>query len=276
MAKSFDFIIDEVLERNFESDSIAYSIIEDINELASCNYVARTSGVVSGLEVAQSIYKKINPKISFKILKSSGSYINRGDVLAVISGPIASIIKGEKVALNFVRYMSAIASKTNKYLLELTDTDTSLVYSDYSNPLLMELSKQAFIDGGGYMPETKYNVITSNILTRFESIDQAIAKLKMIEKSSKVCVEVENVEDFEQAFLSSAQVIRLSTNKFDIMDECASINNGKKILEIVADVDVKKVRSIAKLGFRRIIIPSITDDSSSLPISLCFYKRYIK
>lgn len=275
MKKLIEEFIEDLVAEIKEEPNPAYDLLKKNNEIGSCNFIARTTGVVSGVKIAQMVYKKINSKIQFTILKDDGEYVNRGDVICVISGPVIDIFKGEKLALNFVRYMSGIATIVNKYKLELNGLNTEIVYSGYAAPGLDLFAEKAFVDGGGILKEDlKGNyLLTQNIITRFESTQDAISKIKYVNHNIKPIIEVSDTYEFEEAYLTNALAIRVVSNKENIINNCSIINQNKKTLELQAEIELKKIRSIAKMGYKYIIIPSLTDSSKCLPIDLCFYKR---
>ena len=278
MRKLIEQYIEELVLEIKEDNNPIYEIFRKNTDVVSCNFVARTTGVVSGTKIAQIVYKKINPKIQFKILKEDGSFVNRGDVICVMSGSMNDLYKGETLALNFLRYMSGIASSVAKYRLELNGLDTDLLFSGHCAPGLDEFAQLAFVDGGGLLREENKNycVLNSNTIARFESVDDAIHKLKVIDRNFKFVVEVNDQLEFEDALMSNAAVIRVNSSKEQFINNCTIINNGKKILELCSEIDLKKVRSTAKLGYRYIIIPSLSDASKALPIDMCVYKRFKK
>lgn len=278
MNKTIEQYLDEFILNIKEENTPIKQILKKETEDVTCNFISRTTGVISGVKVAQYIFKKTSNKIGFKILKEDGSFVNRGDVICVMSGPINEILKAESLALNFVRYMSGIATIVAKYKTEISDLDVELLYSGHAAPGLESFAELAFIDGGGLIQEENKNycVLTSNTIARFESIDESIRLLKSIDKSIKPIVEVNDQAEFEEALFSTAPVIRLTSNKETIINNCSIINNDRKILELQSEIELRHVRYIAKLGYKYIIIPSLSDAAKSLPIDLSFYKRYKK
>lgn len=278
MKKTIEQFVDELINNIKEEDNPIKLMLKKETEDVSCNFIARTTGVVSGVRVAQYIFKRSSNKIGFKIIKDDASYVNRGDVICVMSGPINEILKVEKLALNFLRYMSGIASAVAKYKMEINDLDTELLYSRHAAPGLESFAEMAFIHGGGILHEENKNycVLNSNTIARFESIDDAITAIKEIDKSIKPIIEVNDQLEFEEALFSSAPVIRVNCNKETIIKNCANINNERKILELQSEIEYKHLRVIAKLGYKYIIIPSLSDAAKSLPIDLSFYKRFKK
>lgn len=278
MKKTIEQYLDELILNIKEDNNPIKEVFKKNTEVASCNFIARSTGVVSGVNVAQYIFKRSSSKIGFKILKNDGEYVNRGDVICVISGPINDILKVEKLALNFVRYMSGIASAVAKFNLELTNLDCNLLFSGHSAPGLEDFAQIAFVNGGGilYEENKNYCVLTSNTIARFESIDEAIKAVKEIDKTIKPIVEVNDQVEFEEALFSNANIIRLNTSKEQVINNCSIINNNKKVLELQAEIELKRLRMTAKLGYKYIIIPSLSDAAKSLPVDLSFYKRFKK
>ena len=278
MKKTIEQYIDELIMNIKEEVDPIKEILKKETEDVSCNFIARTTGVVSGVRVAQYVFKRSNSKIGFKILKEDGSFVNRGDVICVISGPINEILKVEKLALSFVRYMSGIASAVAKYKIEISDLETQLLYSGHAAPGLESFAEMAFVDGGGILHEENKNycVLTSNTIARFESVNEAIKAIKDVDKSIKPVIEVNDQIEFEEALFSNAPVIRLNTTKEQVIKNCSIINNDKKILELQSEIELRHIRVIAKMGYKYIIIPSISDAAKSLSIDLSFYKRFKK
>lgn len=278
MKKSIEQYLDELILNIKEDDSPIKEILKKETLDVTCNFISRTTGVVSGLSVAQYIFKKSSNKLGFKILKQDGSFINRGDVICVMSGPINEILKVEQLARSFIRYMSGIASSVAKYKMEISDLNTNLLYSNHAAPGLDAFAEIAFVDGGGILHEENKNycVLTSNTIARFESIDDAITAIKNVDKSIKPIIEVNDQIEFEEALFSSAPVIRLNSSKESIIKNCSIINNDKKILELQSEIEVRHLRQVAKMGYKYIIIPSLSDAAKALPIDLSFYKRFKK
>ena len=86
---------------------------------------------------AKEVFKQINPRIKMEILKANGTFVNRGDVIATIEGPMRDILRGERVALNFLQRMSGIAATTAKFVQELAGTNCKILDTRKTAPLLM-------------------------------------------------------------------------------------------------------------------------------------------
>ena len=277
MKKTIEEIIDGLVSDIKIKDKKILKVFEKNNDVASCNYVSRTTGVVSGIKYSQYFYKKLSNKISFTILKEDGEFVNRGDVIAVITGPVNEILKGEKIGLEFVRVSSGISSITKKYVQELVGTNANIIFSEYAIPGLEELCINAFRLGGGtFFEENKKYVLTRNIRTRFDSYDEAIEKIKEIDSSLKAVIEIENEDDFIEAMHSKCDSIRVCSNKIDFLKKISTLNSTNKPLEALGNYELKAIRGLTKLGYKNLLIPALTDEANALSIDLCFYKRVKK
>ena len=276
MKKTIDELIDGLISEIKNNETITKKLLDKNNDNVSCNFVSRTTGVISGIHYSQYIYKRINSKISFQILREDGEFVNRGDVIAVITGPMADILRGQNLALNFVRFLSGIASITRKAKLELVNTGCELVYSSFANPIYEEAIKKAFIDGGGIVNNNKTYVITRNIRTRFNNYQEIFDRIHNLDPELEIIIEVDNVADLLEVsnILNKNKRIRVCTNKDNILEECSKY--GLKHLEAMGDYDIKKIRSIASMGYKSLIIPYLTCDNNNLNIEMCFYCRIKK
>ena len=118
-----------------------------------------------------------------EILKDNGTFVNRGDVIASIEGPMRDILRGERVALNFLQRMSGIAATTAKFVQELAGTECKILDTRKTTPLLRVLERQAVRDGGGM--NHRYNLsdqvlIKDNHIAAIGSIEKAV---EMVRKS---------------------------------------------------------------------------------------------
>ena len=275
MKRTVDEIIDGLISEIKTNDKLNPKILDKNNDYASCNFVARSTGIISGTKISQLVYRKLSNKINFEILKKDGEFVNRGDVIAVISGPVDEILKGENLSLSFIRYMSGISSVTKKYELELINTGAILEYSSYATPGLEDLAINAFLSGGGKLNnnDKKCFVITRNLRARFDSYDEIIKKIKTIDKNIKLIIEISNDEELEEVLNIPGIIIRICSNKYEFMLQASKKIDKRKNMELLGEIDLKKIRTLAINGYSKFLIPSLTESAPSFPIDMCFYKR---
>lgn len=272
-----DIIKQALLEDGYNNDVTTLNLV-DKERMLSGSFIAKATGVVSGIDVVIEVFRQINPKIIINVLRDNGSFVNRGDVIASIEGPMRDILRGERVALNFMQRMSGIAAITAKFVQELAGTDCVILDTRKTTPLLRLFERQAVRDGGGH--NHRYNLsdqvlIKDNHIASVGSITKAVETArKAVGKSMKIEVEVETKEEFLEALNTSADIIMLDNMSNELMKELVEINNKKKKLEASGNMELKRVRSVALLGVDYISVGALTHSFKSLDISLKFYKNF--
>ena len=268
-------ITNALLEDGYNNDVTTLNLI-DKNRMLSGNFVAKANGIVSGVDVAEEVFKHINPKIKFLIHKPNGTYVNRGTSIATVSGPMRDILRGERVALNFMQRMSGIATITNQFVQEVKGTDALILDTRKTTPLLRLFERQAVRDGGG--TNHRYNLsdrvlIKDNHIAAVGSItDAVLLAKKKVDPSILIEVEVETKEEFLEALDTPCDIIMLDNMDNELMKELVELNNKNKKLEASGNMSLKRVRSVALLGVDYISVGALTHSYKSLDISLKFYK----
>ena len=275
--KIIELIKQALIEDGYDNDVTTLNLInKDI--MLSGSFIVKATGVVSGIDVAKEVFRQINPKIKMEILKNNGTFVNRGDVIASIEGPMRDILRGERVALNFLQRMSGIAATTAKFVQELAGTECKILDPRKTTPLLRILERQAVRDGGGM--NHRYNLsdqvlIKDNHIAAVGSIAKAVEMVrKVVGKSMKIEVEVETKEEFLEALGTSVDIIMFDNMDNELMKELVEINNHNKKIEASGNMELKRVRSVALLGVDYISVGALTHSYKSLDISLKFYKNF--
>ena len=275
--KIIELIKQALIEDGYDNDVTTLNLInKDI--MLSGSFIVKATGVVSGIDVAKEVFRQINPKIKMEILKNNGTFVNRGDVIASIEGPMRDILRGERVALNFLQRMSGIAATTAKFVQELAGTECKILDTRKTTPLLRILERQAVRDGGGM--NHRYNLseqvlIKDNHIAAVGSIAKAVEMVrKVVGKSMKIEVEVETKEEFLEALGTSVDIIMFDNMDNELMKELVEINNHNKKIEASGNMELKRVRSVALLGVDYISVGALTHSYKSLDISLKFYKNF--
>ena len=120
-------IIEMALAEDSYNNDITSQALIDKNLILSGNFISKNSGVLSGISVVQQVFKKASNKLEFNIIRKDGSFINKGDVVAYVKGPVRDILKAVQTAINFLERLSGVASITNKYVQELKGTKCGIL-----------------------------------------------------------------------------------------------------------------------------------------------------
>lgn len=273
--KAIELIKEALIEDGVDNDITTLNLVSK-DKMLTGSFIVKATGVVSGIDVAKEVFKQINPHIKMEILKANGTFVNRGDVIATIEGPMRDILRGERVALNFLQRMSGIAATTAKFVQELAGTNCKILDTRKTAPLLRVFERQAVRDGGG--ENHRFNLsdrvlIKDNHIAASGSIQDAVSILrKAVGRGMIIEVEVETLDEFMEALNTSADVIMLDNMSNEVMKKCVELNEGKKKLEASGNMELKKVRSVALLGVDYISVGSLTHSYKALDISLKFRK----
>lgn len=273
--KAIELIKEALIEDGVDNDITTLNLVSK-DKMLTGSFIVKATGVVSGIDVAKEVFKQINPRIKMEILKANGTFVNRGDVIATIEGPMRDILRGERVALNFLQRMSGIAATTAKFVQELAGTNCKILDTRKTAPLLRVFERQAVRDGGG--ENHRFNLsdrvlIKDNHIAASGSIQDAVSILrKAVGRGMIIEVEVETLDEFMEALNTSADVIMLDNMSNEVIKKCVELNEGKKKLEASGNMELKKVRSVALLGVDYISVGSLTHSYKALDISLKFRK----
>lgn len=273
--KAIELIKEALIEDGVDNDITTLNLVSK-DKMLTGSFIVKATGVVSGIDVAKEVFKQINPRIKMEILKANGTFVNRGDVIATIEGPMRDILRGERVALNFLQRMSGIAATTAKFVQELAGTNCKILDTRKTAPLLRIFERQAVRDGGG--ENHRFNLsdrvlIKDNHIAASGSIQDAVNILrKAVGRGMIIEVEVETLDEFMEALNTSADVIMLDNMSNEVIRKCVELNEGKKKLEASGNMELKKVRSVALLGVDYISVGSLTHSYKALDISLKFRK----
>ena len=271
--KIIELIKQALIEDGYDNDVTTFNLINK-DMMLSGSFIVKATGVVSGIDVAKEVFRQINPKIKMEILKDNGTFVNRGDVIASIEGPMRDILRGERVALNFLQRMSGIAATTAKFVQELAGTECKILDTRKTTPLLRVLERQAVRDGGGM--NHRYNLsdqvlIKDNHIAAVGSIEKAVEMVrKSVGKTMKIEVEVETKEEFLEALGTSADIIMLDNMNEAAMAEAVRYIAGRALVEASGDVTEERICAIAETGVDIISIGRITHSVKALDISLRF------
>ncbi len=229
-------------------------------------------GVVAGLNITSLVFKKLDSEIIFQEKIKDGTKVARSKVLAEITGSARTILKGERVGLNFLQRMSGIATITSKFCQEVEDFPVRIVDTRKTTPGLRILEKYAVSMGGGHNHRFGlYDavLIKDNHITVAGGIRPAVDSVrKQISHTVKIEVEVENLSQLQDALRVKADIIMLDNMDLDTMEEAVKIAKGKALIEASGGITLGKVRKIAQTGVDLISIGSLTHSVKALDINM--------
>ena len=231
--------------------------------------ISGQKGILGGLDFAKETFKIIDKKIKFKIKKKEGSKINKGTVIAIIEGNLKNILKGERVALNFVSHISGIATKTDAFI-KRAGGKTKICCTRKTIPNLRLIQKYGVKLGGG--TNHRFNLSDEFLIkdNHIASSDIRALVLSAIKnkKKKKITVEVDNLEQLKKII-----GLKFDTVLFDNMN-IRNIKTGVRLAkknyetEASGNIDLTSIKKIAATGVNRISIGSITHSAPSIDFKL--------
>ncbi len=245
--------------------------------LVTGNILCKGEGILAGIRVAEAVFHEVNPDLEFVEKKSDGQRVERGEVVATIKGEARSLLVAERTALNFLQHLSGIATLTHKYVEAVSGLPTRIVDTRKTLPGLRELEKYAVRCGGGYNHRFGlYDgvLVKDNHLKVCGSIGEAIEKARRNSPHLvKIEVEVETLDQLQEALEASPDVIMLDNMSVEEMRKAVEIAGGRCLLEASGSIRLENMREVAETGVDIISIGAITMSAPALDFSLEFLRN---
>ncbi len=243
--------------------------------------IAKSDGVIAGLEVALSVFELVDPSLESVVLVQDGSMVAPGELVGQVSGSTSSILRAERVALNFLQRLSGIATMTSLYVQAVAGTKARIIDTRKTIPGLRELEKYAIRVGGGFNHRFNLSdgilIKDNHILALRESGFTISNIIKLARDRSphtlKVEIEVESIDEAKEALEGGADVILLDNMTSSVMKDVVDLVNGRCILEASGGVNLNTVADIAKTGVNLISVGALTHSVKAMDISLDIYNR---
>jgi nicotinate-nucleotide pyrophosphorylase (carboxylating) len=239
------------------------------------NLVVRQPGVICGVPLALEAFRALDPKVSIRVDREDGSRVAAGDPVLFVTGHARGILSAERVALNYMQRLSAIATITAKYVDAVAGTNAKILDTRKTTPGWRALEKYAVRAGGGTnhrMDLSTGVLIKDNHLSALDGdVAKAVTRAReLAPKGVKIEVECDRIEQVQCAVEAGADIILLDNMSVADMKECVQMVSGRAILEASGGVSLSSVRGIAETGVDWISVGSLTHSAPSIDIGLDF------
>ncbi len=267
--------LNDLIKRALEED-IGYGDITTLSLIPSEQkarglFVAKTPGIVAGIEVSQAVFAYLDQATQFDILIRDGDAISPGDIIAIVKGKTRTLLTGERTALNFLQRLSGIASKTRKMVELIKYSPAQILDTRKTTPGLRVLEKYAVSVGGARNHRFGlYDgvMIKDNHIQAVGSIQEAVALTRQkVPHTIKIEVEVETMEQLQAALEAKADIILLDNMDIYEMTEAVKITGGRALLEASGGINEGNLADVARTGVDFISMGALTHAVSSLDIS---------
>jgi len=234
--------------------------------------VAKAEGVIAGLGVARLVFGMLDPQMAFHEVAADGGRVSEGMAVARLSGNTRALLAAERTALNFLQRMSGIASLTAEYVEAVEGTDARIIDTRKTAPGLRLLDKYAVRMGGGRNHRIGLFdgvLIKENHLRAAGGVGEAVRRArKAAHHLVKVEVEVQTLEEVEEAVAAGADVILLDNMELDDVRRAVDLVSGRGEIEVSGGVTLETVRALAESGVDYISAGALTHSALALDLSL--------
>lgn len=238
--------------------------------------LVKEKGVLAGMEVAKMVFQRIDKNLIFNPLLKDGDFITPGDTAFTIEGSNQSILKAERIVLNFMQRMSGIATKTNHYIQLIEGFNTKVLDTRKTTPGLRLIEKMAVKIGGGQnhrMGLYDMIMIKDNHIDFAGGIKAAISKTNAYLKENsldlKIEIEARNLTELDEILaVGNVDIIMLDNFSFEDMRTAVIKINGKYKTEASGGINETTIRAYAACGVDFISVGALTHQINSLDLSL--------
>ena len=249
------------------------------NKMGKAQLIVKDQGIIAGIELAEWIFESIDPSLFMEIKMKDGDKVKKGDIAFTVKGRSISILTAERLVLNCIQRMSAIATKTKDYVELVKGTKTTILDTRKTTPGIRILEKWAVKIGGGDNHRFGlYDMIMlkDNHIDYAGGITKAIDKAKkyLIEKNLNLKIEVE-ARDLNEVkeIMTTKGVHRIMLDNFTPKDtiEAVKLINGKFETESSGGITSSTIRTYAECGVDFISVGALTHSIYNMDLSLKAY-----
>lgn len=267
-------LIEKALKEDVGTGDITTLSTIPADKTITGRFIAKETGILCGVDVARAVFAFVDPAIELNFSYKDGDKIEKGEVIATVSGLARSILTGERLALNLLQHMSGVATRTGEAVAKVQGTRARIADTRKTTPGLRVLEKYAVKCGGG--SNHRFN-LADGVLIKDNHIEAAggiTAAVEMarrnIPHTLKIEVEIETFEQLEEALAAGADIIMLDNMSNEDMKKAVEIVAGRAITEASGNMGEKDLRAVAETGVDLISIGALTHSVKALDISLKF------
>lgn len=269
-------IIDLALTEDISHGDITSHIMIPPKLKGNASIIAKACGILAGGDIARRVLLKVEPTLKVNVIIQDGEKIRTGKKVIEFVGSIAGILKGERVALNFMSHLSGIASETAKYISQIKESKAIIVDTRKTIPGLRMLEKYAVRIGGGQNHRLDLGdgiLIKDNHIAALRQLGMDIKDIitkarKKAPDRMKIEIETNTFADAVEAAAAGADIIMLDNITPNEMRRIAEAIKGQTKLEASGNINLDSIRAVAMTGVDFISIGAITHSAKAIDFSL--------
>ena len=265
--------LDEDLDYQSANDGDITAQLIPENELANAKVITREDCVFCGKDIILEVFNQVDPTVNVEVLVNDGEKVAANSTLFTASGSARAILTAERTALNFVQTLSGTATTTAHYVKELEGTTTQLLDTRKTIPGLRALQKYAVKCGGGANHRIGLFdafLIKENHIAACGGIDKAVAQAKINHPTKPVEVEVESLDELEQAITAGADIIMLDNFTVEQIQQAVLLTDKRAKLEVSGNMTLETLKTYSQAGVDFISSGALTKNLQSIDLSMRF------
>ena len=251
------------------TDVTSLATIPEI-QISELDLVTRSPGVIAGINIAALVFLSVaNKKIEIELCVEDGKKVDAKTCLLTAKGSTIDLLTAERTALNFLGHLSGIATTTNKWVNEISGTNAKVRDTRKTTPGLRLLEKYAVKAGGGTNHRMSLNdqaLIKDNHIVASGSIKSAVEKVKDKFPELEFEVEVDNLDQLNEALAVNTKLILLDNFSIDELKKAVLVVNKKAKLEASGGITLENARKIAETGVDFMAVGALTHSAPVLDI----------
>jgi nicotinate-nucleotide pyrophosphorylase (carboxylating) len=232
--------------------------------------IAKESGIIAGLDVAQAVYLTIDPGVQFAAQVPEGARVGDRQVLAEVNGSARSLLSAERTALNFLGRISGIATLTRSFVEAVAGTKAVILDTRKTAPGLRALDKLAVVRGGGQNHRIglfDMILIKDNHIDFAGSLGEAVKRARAASSGLAIEVEARTLQDVQAALDLGVERILLDNMSTPMIAQAVQLTAGRAQLESSGNVSLETVRRIAETGVDFISVGALTHSARIFDVS---------
>ncbi len=233
--------------------------------------LTKADGIVAGLPVVSQVFHRVDPHIQLEMHATDGEPVTAGDVVATVMGPLAGILTGERVALNFLCHLSGIAALTARFVDAVAGYNAVILDTRKTTPGWRALEKYAVRAGGGRNHRSGlYDMvlIKDNHLAVADSVTAAVRRVRTAGVTVPIEVEVTTIAQLEEVLPLGVDRVLLDNMDIPTLREAVHLVAGRVPVEASGGITLDNVTAVAATGVDYISIGALTHSAPALDFSL--------
>ena len=270
LVAAFEANIQAALAEDVGSGDVTGKLVPE-NEWVKARVVVREAAVLCGAPWFEGVMAQVDPRIRIDWRYAEGAMMTADSEVCAIEGPARALLTAERGSLNFLQLLSGVATATRLYVDVINGTRAAILDTRKTLPGMRLAQKYAVRVGGGKNQRMAlYDgiLIKENHIAAAGGIAAAMHAAQALNAGVSIQIEVENLEELQQALAAGAVSVLLDNFTLDMMRDAVKLTNGRAVLEASGGVNMTTVRAIAETGVDRISIGSLTKDVRAIDYSL--------